>query len=152
MHNALLVTLLAAMTSSVCLAQVQPHPMPYKDPGTATLISVLITGGGHIYAGETGKGAALLGIGIGAPIIGLVASSSTVSASCDFYSCSDDTNYTPLLIGFAAGLGAWIYGIADSGKAAHRMNAKQGLSMTVRPEPMMVHGNLKAGLKLQLSM
>ena len=41
-----------------------------KDTGTATLISVLITGGGQIYTGETNRGLLLLGGGLGSVVVG----------------------------------------------------------------------------------
>ncbi len=93
----------------------------YKDPGTATLFSVLLTGGGHFYAGDTKKGAVLLGVGVGS----LIAAAAATGASCNGYSCSSST--APLLLGSLAYLGTWVYGIADSGNAARRHNAAVGL-------------------------
>jgi hypothetical protein len=93
----------------------------YKDPGTATLFSVVLTGGGHFYSGESKKGAMLLGIGLGSFVVGAAAS----TASCDGYSCS--TNTTPLVLGALAYMGTWVYGIMDAGDAARRHNASVGL-------------------------
>jgi hypothetical protein len=93
----------------------------YKDPGTSTLIGVLITGGGQFYSGETTKGATLLGIGLGSLVIGAAAS----GVSCSEYSCS--TNTAPLLLGYAGYLGTWLYGLMDAGDAARRHNAALGL-------------------------
>jgi hypothetical protein len=93
----------------------------YKDPGTATLFSVLLTGGGHFYSGDSKKGAVLLGIGLGS----LIAGAAATSASCDAYSCSTST--APIVVGSLVYLGTWIYGIADAGSAARRHNAAVGL-------------------------
>lgn len=93
----------------------------YKDPGTATLIGVLVTGGGQFYSGETTKGATLLGIGLGSLVVGASAS----GVSCSGYSCSSNT--APLLLGTLAYFGTWIYGIMDAGNAARRHNTSLGL-------------------------
>jgi len=109
-----------------------PDPMPkaqasapepvygYKDPGTATLIGVLVTGGGQFYSGETGKGAVLLGVGMG----GLFLAIGSATASCNYQNCSSGTGTA---IGLLAYLGSWGYGIMDAGNAARRHNAALGL-------------------------
>jgi hypothetical protein len=93
----------------------------YKDPGTATLFSVLLTGGGHFYAGDAKKGAVLLGVGLGS----LIAGAAATGVSCDGYSCSTST--APFVAGTLVYLGTWIYGITDAGSAARRHNAAVGL-------------------------
>lgn len=93
----------------------------YKDPGTSTLIGVLITGGGQFYSGETTKGATLLGIGLGSLVVGAAAS----GVSCNGYSCSSNT--APLLLGYVTYLGTWVYGLMDAGNAARRHNTSLGL-------------------------
>ena len=89
----------------------------WKDPGTATLISVLVAGGGQFYSGETNRGLMIMGVGLGALVIGAAAT------SCDLYSCSS----TPLVLGSLVYLGSWVYGIMDADESARRMNAKRGL-------------------------
>jgi hypothetical protein len=85
----------------------------YKDPGTATLLSLLIAGGGQIYAGESGSGffylfGSLAAIGIGAGL-----------TQCDF-SC----DYTPLYVGAGVALLLDLVSLADASPAAHRHNRK----------------------------
>ena len=124
----LLAALFATAASTPACAQRAAEQPGYKDPGTSTLLSVIVPGGGQIYSGETGKGLALLGVGIGGLTLGVAMTASSVSASCDFDNCSDDTNYAPMALGYAAYLGSWIYGIIDAGASARRMNAKHGLA------------------------
>ncbi len=97
----------------------------YKDPGTATLIGVLVTGGGQFYSGETTKGATLLGIGLGSLVVGAAASGTSCGTYSSYSSCS--TNTAPLLLGTLAYLGTWVYGIMDAGNAARRHNTSLGL-------------------------
>jgi hypothetical protein len=96
----------------------------YKDPGTATLFSVLITGGGQMYAGNLKKGATLLAIGYGSAIAGWTAS----YASCD-YSCS----LAPAAIGGLVSLGTWVYGIMDASSEARSYNTRHGLKALAQP-------------------
>jgi hypothetical protein len=103
--------------------------LDYKDPGTSTLIGVLVTGGGQFYSGETTKGAALLGIGLGSLVVGVAAS----GVSCSGYSCSSNT--APLVLGTLAYFGTWIYGIMDAGNAARRHNTSLGLK-TIGTQPV----------------
>jgi hypothetical protein len=92
-----------------------------KETGTATIISILIVGGGQIYAGETTRGLIMLGAAYGSIIAGAVLS------TCDIYSsCST----TPLAIGALAALGIYIYGIVDAAPSARRMNAKHGYKVS----------------------
>ncbi|MCU1291633.1 MAG: hypothetical protein JWP08_483 [Bryobacterales bacterium] len=105
----------------------------YKDPGTSTLIGVLVTGGGQFYSGETTKGATLLGIGLGSLVLGAAASGTSCGTYASYSSCS--TNTTPLLIGTLAYIGTWVYGIMDAGNAARRHNTSLGMK-TIGATPM----------------
>lgn len=124
----------------------------YKSPGTATLISVLITGGGHMYAGETGKGLGLLLGSAGA--IGIGAALSTSETSCYGYVCTTETNLGPLYIGSALAFGLWIYGVADAGEAARRSNVANGITdrFNLSVQPQVLDGKLNAGIKLSISL
>ena len=118
----------------------------YKDPGTSTLLSVAVPGGGQLYSGETRRGATLLGVGVGGVVLGLAATTSSVSVSCDTaYDCEDDTNYLPLTLGYAAFLGSWIYGIIDADDSAQRMNAKRGFTGATQPRVAPVVASTRRG-------
>ncbi len=119
----------------------------YKDPGTATLYSIGIPGGGQLWAGETKKGALLLGTAVAAPVVGYVIAASTCSGYG--YDCS----LTPIYLGSAAALGAWIYGIIDAGDAAERHNARNGLTdARIRVRPKMDRQGGEKAYGFQLSM
>lgn len=89
----------------------------YKDPGLAVLFGILLAGGGHFYAGESGKG---VGILLGAIIGGAMVVS---QAGCDdyYYECSEAVGG----IGAVVFLGSWIFSIADASPAANRANRRQ---------------------------
>lgn len=116
----------------------QQQNFKYKDPGTSSLFAVLITGGGHFYSGESGKGLALLGGSIGSLVLG-ISLSEEASLTCWNYNCTVEENLTPLYLGAAVAAGLWIYGIADAGNAARRSNERNGIA------------NLKMGVKPNLS-
>lgn len=120
------------------LAQDRPSK---KEPGTATIISILVVGGGQIYAGEINRGLLMLGGAYGSLVAGAVLS------SCDPYS---DCNYTPLTIGALAALGIYVYSIVDAAPSARRMNAKNGytessVSSLMRAGP---NGTAQMGLRI----
>lgn len=122
----MLLFLLCACTlvAAPARAQQATPPIGYKDPGTATILSVVIPGGGQIYAGDTRRGLTLLGIGWGGVTVGYTMTIATANAA-------------PALLGYAAYLGSWAYGIMDAEDTARRMNAKRGfagvLPVTVTP-------------------
>lgn len=107
-------------------AKAQQKDPSYRDPGTATIYSVVIPGGGQLYSGETTRGLLLLAGSSAALLAGNVLSS---PAKCDYdssfsLSCKEANN-TPLTIGMLASLGIWGYGIYDAKKSAERMNLKR---------------------------
>lgn len=127
---------LIAMLALLCVASTpgfaQTPQAGYKDPGTSTLLSVVVPGGGQIYSGETQKGLALLGGGMAGLILGVAMTSSSAGVSCDDdFSCQDDTNYVPAALGYLTYLGTWVYGIIDADDSADRMNAKHGLAQVL---------------------
>lgn len=97
-----------------------------KDPGTATILSVVIVGAGQMYAGDISRGLMMLGGAYGAIILGAIASS---GPSCNFASleCSDGT-YAPLYVGALAAVGIWVWGIVDAAPTTRRMNKERGLA------------------------
>src|ERR1043166_9065816 len=56
------------------LAPQQPGPplIGYKDPELATVLGLIVPGGGQMYAGRTTKGAILFSVGVAAPIMGIL--------------------------------------------------------------------------------
>jgi hypothetical protein len=124
-------------------ASAQQRAQGFKDPGTATILSVVIPGGGQFYSGETGKGAVILGVGMG----GLIAGSVIAAGSAE-------TSTAPLLLGSLAYLGAWVYGIADASASAQRMNTKNGVAARVPANlsPMVARSATGTGTQVGLSL
>jgi hypothetical protein len=112
-------------------AQQQNAPVPYKDKdgGTAALISVLITGGGQIYTGETGRGLTMLGISIAAPVAGVLAT----AATCEQRGYVEDCNWTPFIAGIAVSLATKVYSVIDASPSAKRMNERNGAARAALP-------------------
>lgn len=119
-------------------------PFQYKDGTTATLWSLLITGGGQLYSGETGKGLTMLLSVPVAIVVGYAAS------NCDAYSCQNDG---PLVAGYLFAVGMYVYSLVDAHSAAARHNALAPQS-AVRPsvEPVLTTGaerTTKMGVSLR---
>ncbi len=93
------------------------HGPGYKDPGTALLFSVLITGGGQLYSGETNRGLLLLGVGVGSVLVG----------------CGIAGSLSVCEVGVLVDLGMYVYGIVDAPASARRMNAAHGLGVSLVP-------------------
>ncbi len=90
-----------------------------KDPGTATLFSLILPGGGQLYAGERGRGALMfLGAAAG---VGMAVSA---HRDCTRPGC-------PRGAAFAGGLallaGSELLSLIDAGPAARRYNRKMGI-------------------------
>jgi TM2 domain-containing membrane protein YozV len=107
------------------------------------VLSFLITGLGQIYAGEAGKGVALL---LGGTTATVVAVSSLYCSSA--YGCDDDGDATAALFGIAA-LGFWIYSIADADDAVERWNTRNGL--VARSTPILASRDRRTLLGVSLS-
>lgn len=116
---------------------------PVKDPGLATLIGVLIPGGGQFYTDRPNKGAVLLVLGYGAPVAGLF-SSTWVD---DPKTGARLWNFTPLYTGLAVGVGAWAYGWATaSGDATEHNSRLPRRTVTVMPSVERTESGARFGL------
>lgn len=107
----------------------------FKEPGTATLIGVLVPGGGQLYAGKITKGLTLLAVGYGSIIAGTVAAVET----CDIDGCSRSLGL--LYAGYAGYLASWIYGFATAGRDAHEVNASNGYQRRASIAPIVTVGS-----------
>lgn len=121
-----------------------------KDPATAVILSFFIPGVGQMYAGEGGKGAALLGVHI------LSYAAVVYGVDCyNNYTCSRNTANTYIGVGAGVILGNWIYSMVDAAGAAHRHNQQAGfLSALEHPEPMVAagaQGSTRIGLVVHLA-
>lgn len=127
-------------------------PAAFKDPGTATMIAIFVTGGGHIWSGETKKGVTYLAAGTGA-VLGGVILSSALAGGCDSYSCSNP--FWPYLLGLGVYTTSWVLSLMDAGNSAERMNAARGYRTSALPRIMPevsegIGGTVNAGLRISI--
>jgi hypothetical protein len=120
--------LCACLLGSSAKAQQAIPPAGFKDPGTATLLSVVVPGGGQLYSGDMRKGLTLLGVGLGGVTIGTAMTISSAGVSCSDISCESHGSALPAVLGTMAYLGSWVYGIMDASDSANRMNAKNRMA------------------------
>ena len=92
------------------------YSTPYKDPNLATVLSVVVPGGGQLYAERWGKGLGLFGGTAAAVGIAINASNSrcTVGNTCNTHAVE-----TGAII---AGALVWGYGWATAGRDARLRN------------------------------
>lgn len=101
-----------------------------KDPSMATMLSFFAPGSGQIYAGERGKGGALLALSTVGVIVAAKSLSCAAASDCE----SSTVGMTLGAAGMLAFFGSWVYGIVDAGDAARRFNLRHGLvASDVRP-------------------
>jgi hypothetical protein len=143
-----------AVASRQAYGQQQPVPVPreaaksrstpYKDPNLATALSVLIPGGGQLYAGRWGKGLAVLGgtaAGIG------IAIDANQSSRCDGGGpCNVHGVQTVAIVGAVA---VWGYGWLTAGQDARRKNAQMLNGTSIAPFLNEHNGRMVAGLSLK---
>lgn len=104
-----------------------------RDPGIATILSVVIPGAGQMYAGDTMRGVKILGGAYFSPIIGWTAGT-MFCATGSGAACG--VGLLVGLTGSVAGLGSWVYGIIDAGPTTERMNAAHGFALDGRLQPL----------------
>ncbi len=115
---------------------------PPRSGTTAFLLSFLITGGGQVYAGETGKGVALFLMNVGGAALAI-----NGLAQCDGY-YTNGCNDGQVAIGAALLVIPWIYSMADAPGAAGRYNRKHP-----RAQPVVgigPRGGAQLGMRLAL--
>jgi hypothetical protein len=154
MRSLYVVLLLLLLPVSAHAQHPQPDPQhpEYRDPAMATALSALVPGAGHLYAGETGTGIAIVTTSIGAPLAGLLLSVRSERRVCTASGCRIEQNLVPLFVGAGVTLAAYIYGIADAGRAADRANRRRGLVSRVHVQPRVTthEGRLAGGLAFRL--
>lgn len=141
----LITIIILSFASSNVFSQLKP-----KSPGTATVLSVVLPGAGHIYAGESDIGFALMGIYTGA--MGFVIAYGPWTWEEDveselFPELAEDTGTSGTIkaIWYAtAGIAAvtLIYAVVDAGPAVKRYNEHYNLSIA----PSFKNGNRSISL------
>jgi len=95
------------------------QPTPYKDPALATVIGVLVPGGGQLYAERYGKG---LGLLAGTAAAVGIAVDANHASKCNFgQSCSVSGIQTTAII---VAVVVWGYGWATAGRDARLRNTQ----------------------------
>ena len=146
-------SLLALLLAAAPTLRAQPtaDARPVR-PGTATVLSVIVPGGGQIYAGETVKGGLIL-VGVGAALTAGTTASYAASQHDDRYGCPApcwEFEPTPLLIGVGVAGALWLYGIVDAPGAATRANRRRGLvALEVAPVRLATEAGGVTGLALR---
>ena len=92
----------------------------------ALILNVFVPGLGHLQAGDTGPGVALLGLGVALPV-GTALATGVSSFQCSTGAgCDDlDSNTALFLTAATVGLGAWIYGMVDADNAVRRVQDRR---------------------------
>lgn len=108
-----------------------------KDGGTATLLSILLPGGGQFYTDRPGKGAAILGAYVVGAAAGLASykAGSCSSGNLGGYSytlCSKDET-AGLYAGLAVAGVAWLYGAFTASGDADSWNSSRGIRVVPSP-------------------
>ena len=138
----------AALPASANAQQPQPRPparttpLPFKDPQLATIIGVLVPGGGQLYASRFGKGLTLL-LGSAA---GVAIAVDAGHSRCTVGNTCNRNAVKALGIGSAAVL--WAYGWATAARDARLFNTQRLQRTSLAPFLDWDHGRTLAGLSL----
>lgn len=124
--------LLVALSSP---AVSQGHSATEKNPAIALGFAWLCPGCGHLYSGETTKGAVIAAVSIGS-----LATGAAVQLTRSWRSHAELTttardgrvepmDLTPILVGGAIGLMGYVYGLIDAGPSVRRANARKRIGL-----------------------
>lgn len=144
---------LRAQTAAASTVRSSPSTVAHKNPETATLLGVLLPGGGQLYARRTGKGLALLAVSAGAVATGAALSR---DGTCSSYvpdpnstlyitECTD-RNRGPLHAGVGVAIAAWLYGAFTAGGDARAANEPAQHHARATPTIEQTHGRTRLGL------
>ena len=122
---------LTCSTALLCVLALTARPGFAQDPEptrksetTATILSLILPGAGHIYAGETGRG--LVFMGAAALAFGYGFSDGQCKRPyTDVRTCELDKNETLGGISLAAALGIYAFSAWDAHRAVKRTNARR---------------------------
>jgi len=97
----------------------------HKDVVVALLLSFMLPGAGHMYAGEVKKGMIILAIFF---ILGMVLALAIFATASNAYFSSDPISIAfVVIIGSVVAVVIWLYQMYDAYQAALRFNASHGL-------------------------
>lgn len=146
-----------------CLARAQSPDVTaslkeYRDPRTAIAISVLIPGGGQVYAGRPAKGVGIFAVAVGSAVAGAALSTPQKCGTAYFtpngggpptpLPYCNPAKRTPLYVGIGAYVASWVYGWATAGGDARAHNRANGIAAL---HPVLSVGERRVGLGLSLA-
>lgn len=102
-----------------------------KDPGTATILSFLLPGGGQFYNEEPGKGICfmlLYGAGMYMVYDGSLGASKSVIIHGSY-----GNGLTEMYAGCGISLVTWIWSMVEASSAANEINRRNGISFDIQP-------------------
>ena len=106
------------LTALLLGAPAFPQAGQGKSPGTAAMLSLLITGAGQIYNEETGKGVVMLVLGLGFAALAI--------DGIDEYDCDPNVTCYPwaLPVGLGGVVAVKIWSVFDASAGARRYNVR----------------------------
>jgi hypothetical protein len=127
-----------------------PRPEGWKDPNTATWWGLVAPGAGHLYAGETGRGLALLGVGAALGAATWVLWDQDLEGECVPNQGCNLTQSLAYWIPGGALIGVWAFSVFDAHRSAMRMNQRRGFSMLegVQPHVVQVGARTELGVRV----
>lgn len=123
------------LTGAFGTLNAQERSADRRDPAIAVGFAWLCPGCGHLYTGETTKGALIGAISVGALATGFVMQmNQSHDFTCELGNITSQcraprTDLTPMLVGGAIGLAGYLYGLIDARASAERMNERNGLEI-----------------------
>jgi hypothetical protein len=148
-------TLFAALT--LLAATVAPSGVmaQTKSQSTARAIAFFVPGGGHLYAGEQGRGLFLLAAAAGAATAGIMTSEVyTWDYTCRTSNCMDPNGgpkYSRLYLGIGVAGAIWLYSLYDASHAAERENRRAAQRVSLRPFARVERQGLRPGLAVSIA-
>jgi hypothetical protein len=133
------ITIAVALLATARPATSQESEVAAENPAVALGFAWLCPGCGHLYSGETTKGAVIAAVSIGsfATGIGLQVASqlrliNELNDDCAWQAhrsgcVQPRADFTPFLVGSGIALAGYVYGLIDAGASARRMNARNGV-------------------------
>jgi hypothetical protein len=134
-------TLILCLQLGAATAGAQDNTAASKSPRTAATVGAFIPGGGHMYAGEFWRGAALFGVSAGSIITAVaVLNNDHCGPSEGFFTCDPGEvrrdSQAVAALNFALGGVAWVISALDAPRAVRRQQEKERLRVgdaDVRP-------------------
>lgn len=124
-----------------------------KSPSTARAIAFFVPGGGHLYAGEPGRGFLLMAAAAGAATVGIATSNYNWDYTCKNSNCMDPNGgpkYSRMYLGLGVAGAIWLYSLYDAAHAVERENRRMTQRVSLLPFARMGAGGVHPGLAVRV--